>query len=50
VTRTFAHGVLTLDDGSGTTSLRFAGSYSVANFAVSQDSHTGTLVTFHGRA
>jgi T5SS/PEP-CTERM-associated repeat protein len=46
VSKQFHAGVLTLNNGSASTTLDFAGSYGTGNFAVSPDAGTGTLLTF----
>jgi T5SS/PEP-CTERM-associated repeat protein len=46
-TGNFNGGVLTLNDGSSSTSLTLAGNYESSNFTFSQDTGGGTLIKFH---
>jgi T5SS/PEP-CTERM-associated repeat protein len=46
-TGNFNGGVLTLNDGSSSTSLTMAGNYVTANFTFSQDAVGGTLIKYH---
>ena len=43
----FSAGTLTLQNGSATASMTFAGDYVLANFVLQSDGHGGTVITYH---